>query len=257
VRGTLLVALAAFLLAGCALRVRPPHLVRPTTAGELLAGLAERRAAVSSLRARVRLRGGLAGVWVREALLVRRPDCVRIDVLSPMGVAYALGARGTLLWAYPPAEATRYEGRATPANVTRLLGAPLAVTDVVDILLGVPPARSPVGPPELAATTAGEYRLTLPLEDGTQTLWFAGDTLAVLRTEETHAATVALRVAFGDYKDGFPHTLDMAAPGAAVKLVYAMVEPNVALDPALFEPPPAPRVLPLEAVGTPAATAAP
>jgi hypothetical protein len=249
--------LATLLLAGCALRAPRPRVLRATTAGELLAELAGRRAAVTSLRARVRLHAGLVGAWTRQALLVRRPDLVRIDVFSPVGVAYALGARGALLWAYQPGTATRYEGRATPANLTRLLGAPIAAADVVDVLLGVPPVRTAVGPPILSTTPAGEYRLSLPLEGGVETIWFTGDTLAVVRAEETEGASVRLRVVFGDHQDGFPRSLEVEAPaaGTAVKLVYGAVEPNASVDPALFEPPPAERVLPLEAAMAPASEA--
>src|SRR5204863_3513890 len=112
----------AVLIVGCA--ARAPRL-RSTSAAELLETLAARRAAVTSLRSRARLRSGLSGVWIREALLVRRPDAVRVDVLSPFGLALAVGVRGDLLWAYPPARGTRYEGPATPANMVRLLGAPI------------------------------------------------------------------------------------------------------------------------------------
>jgi hypothetical protein len=207
---------------------------------------------VGSLRARARLRTGLSGLWVREAILVRRPDAVRIDVLSPFGLALAVGLRGPLLWAYPPAERTRYEGAATPANLTRFLGAPVAGSDIVDVLLGVPPERRPVGPPSLSVTRAREYQLTLPLAGGTQTLWFEGDTLVVRRAEETTGDTVALRVAFDDYRDGFPRALEVAAAGgAAARLTYDVVEPNVPVDAALFAPPPAPRVLPLDAAPSP------
>ena len=239
---------ALLVVVGCA--ARAPRL-RPTTAVELLDGLAARRAAVTSLRSRARLRNGLSGVWIREALLVRRPDAVRVDVLSPFGLALAVGVRGDLLWAYPPARGTRYEGPASPENMVRLLGAPLAVGDVVDVLLGVPPARDPVGPPVLAATREGEYRLVIPLADGAQTIWFAGDTLLVRRAEETRAGGVVLRVAFDDYHDGFPHAVDVSSEGRPpARLAYDAVEPNAALDAALFAPPPAARVLPLDAIPT-------
>jgi hypothetical protein len=241
----------ALLLVGCALR--PPRPLRPTTAEDLLEGLAARRAAVTSLRARGRLRAGLGGAWTREALLVRRPDAVRVDVLTPFGLALALGARGDLVWAYPPSEQTRYEGSATPANLERFLGTPIQMADIVDILLGVPPARVAAGPPTLAVTGAREYRLSIPLAAGVQTIWFDGDTLAVLRAEESQADGVELRVAFGDYRDGFPHVLEVDAPGrgTAVRLAYDTAEPNAPVAPLLFAPPPAPRVLPLDAAGTP------
>src|SRR5262245_482642 len=239
-------AVLAFLLAGC---TRAPRPLRPATATDLLDGLAARRTAVSSLRARARLRAGLSGRWVREVVLVRRPDGVRIDVLSPFGLALALGVQGPLVWAYPPSQSTRYEGPATPENLRRFLGAPVAVDDIVDVLLGVPPARAPVDTPELSATKEGGYRLTVPLARGTQTIWFAGDTLLVERAEEANDGGVALAVAFPDYRAGFPPQVDVAAPGgAAAQLTYEAVELNAVMDPVVFVAPPAPRVLPLDAV---------
>src|SRR5439155_432900 len=137
--------LAGLLLtvAGCLPGMRRSHPLPPATATGLLEELAARRAAVQSLRARVRLRAGLAGMWVREVLLVRRPSSVRIDVLSPFGLALAVGTDGGLLWAYPAGQGTRYEGAATPANLARFLGTPATVADVVDVLLGTAPRRVP------------------------------------------------------------------------------------------------------------------
>lgn len=244
-------AVGAVLLGGCALR--PPRPLRPTTASALLDALAARRAAVASLRGRAHLKAGVSGLWVREALLVARPASARVDVLSPFGVALALGIRDRLLWAYRPSEGTRFEGEATPENLVRFFGAPVGVADVVDVLLGLPPAREPVGPPELRPTRSGEYRLRLPLAAGEQTLWFAGDTLVLLRAEETRPDGPPMRIAFADYRDGFPRAIDLSVPGttAGARLVYDTVEPNVALADAVFAPPPAKRVLPLEAAGPP------
>lgn len=241
------------MVAGCGFwrgAVRPAV---PTSAEELLAGLAARRAAVTSLRARVRLRAGLGGAWTREALLVRRPDAVRIDVLSPFGLVLALGTCDAFLWAYPTGEGTRYEGPATPANVTRFLGAPFTVADLVDILLGVPPARTVVGTPTLELTHEGEYRLTLPENGRVQTIRFTGDTLTVLGAEEVENGVVVMRVGFADYQDGFPRTLDVGAPGtgAGARLAYERVELNAPVDLKLFAPPPASQVMPLEAAGEP------
>jgi hypothetical protein len=253
-RRPLLVAWVVGLLVAAGCHVRAPRPLRPVTAAELLDGLAARRASVRSLRARARLRAGLSGLWVREAVLVRRPDAVRIDVLSPFGLALAVGLRGRLLWAYPAAQRTRYEGTATPENLTRFLGAPVAGSDVVDLLLGVPPERRPTGPPALEVTREREYRVTLPLTAGRQTLWFDGDTLAVRRAEETNGVDVELQVRFDDYEDGFPHALEVAARGgAAARLTYDAVEPNAPVDASVFAPPPATRVLPLDAAPPPEA----
>jgi hypothetical protein len=123
---------------------------------------------------------------------------------------------------------------------------------VVDLLLGVPPARVPIAPPAVSATPEGEYRVTVPLASGTQTLWFAGDGAVVRRAEETREGRAVLRVSFDDYRDGFPRVVDVASEGGpSARLVYDAVEPNAPVEPAVFAPPPAPRVLPLEAAPGP------
>lgn len=237
----------ALVLCGCTARL--PRVLRPAGAGELLDGLAARRMAVTSLRGQARLRSGLSGLWTREAILVLRPDGVRIDVLSPFGLALAVGVRGDLLWAYPPARATRYEGPATPANLVRFLGAPVTVGDVVDLLLGVPPARTPVAAPSVTTTREGEYRVTVPLAAGEQTIWFGGEPPVVLRADETRDGRSVFHAVFDEYRDGFPHVVDVAAEGgSAARLAYESVELNAAVAPQVFAPPPAARVLPLDAV---------
>jgi len=242
-------ALAVIFVAGCGL-LRGPRPLTPTTADALLDGLAARRAAVTSMRARVSVRAGLAGMWTREALVVQRPAGVRIDVLSPFGLAVAVGTDGSVLWAFPPAEGARYEGEATPENLARFLGVPVAVPDLVDILMGLPPRRTTAGPASIESTREREYRVTLPLADGTQTLWFAGDTLVLVRAEESRGTTPTLRVMFGDWQAALPHTLEVTVPttGAAIHLAYDAIEANTHVEPSLFAPPPAGRVLPLEAI---------
>lgn len=240
----------ALVAAGCGL-VRPKGPGAPGTvdAERLLASLEARREATHSLRARARLKAGLAGVWTRQAVLVQRPDDVRVDVLSPFGLALAVGTANDLLWIYPAAQGVRYEGVPSAPNVARFLGTPLAVADLVDILLGVPPARRAVGAPSAHTTGDGTWEIVVPLEDGHQTLWFAGDTGELHAAEERRGDGVTLRLGFDDYRDGFPWALEIAAPalGQAARVAYDAVERNVPLDSALFAPPPAPRVLPLDA----------
>jgi hypothetical protein len=246
-------AVVAVLAAGCAFRRPGPALGPPVSAETLFAPLAARRVAVTSLRARARVRSGLARLWTREALLVQRPDAVRIDILSPMGLALAVGTVSRTLWAYPPADGIRYEGSATPGNFARLLGAPVDVPDLIDILLGLPPHREAVTPPAVEAVADGEYRVELRFAEGAQTLWFSTSSLALLRVEESRAGAPLLRVSFSDYHDGMPHGLEVSAPdaGKTVSLAYDAVEPNAVLDPALFAPPPAAQVMPLEAIRGP------
>jgi hypothetical protein len=241
------------LVAGCngfgSRALRP---ARQTTATELMDDLGARRAALTSLRARVRLRSGLARVWTRQAILVQRPSAIRIDVLSPFGLALALGTEGTTLWAFPPRQGVRYEGPASPANFARLVGTPLAVGDLVDVFLGVPPERRPLVPPTLERDGA-EYVLTIAYAGGTQLVRFAADTLAITSVEERRDGDpTPLKVTFGDYVDGIAHALDLdGGRGSTVSVVFDEVEANAAIDPSVFGPPPAPRVLPLDRAAAP------
>jgi len=233
-------------LAGCpafAPRLGP---ARETSADELVAGIEARRAAVTSLRARMRVRSGLAGMWVRQAVLVQRPTAIRIDVLSPFGLALALGTEGHTLWAFPPQQGIRYEGPASPANFARLFGTPLGVADLVDVLLGVPPARVAIERPTLDRS-GDEYVLTIQFRGGTQLVHYALDTLRITRIEERREGAPPIEVAFGDYRDDFARTLDLKGEtGVTASIAFDDVERNAAIPPTAFEPPAATRVLPLE-----------
>jgi hypothetical protein len=122
-----------------------------------------------------------------------------------MGLALALGTDHARLWAYQPSERVRYEGRATPQNLRRLLGAPLALADVVDILLGVPPSRWRRGHLSGAVTPEG-HRLTLPLANGEQHLVRAGHAgRGPCRGERRDGTIPTHRSAT---TRGFPHVVD-------------------------------------------------
>ena len=245
--------LVVLALAGCS-ALRPP--ARPIAGGvsaeQLLDALAARRAALTSLRARARLKAGLAGMWARQAVLVQRPSEVRMDVLSPFGLALAVGAQRDLLWAYSPSQQVRYEGDANPQNVARFLGAPVSMSDLVDILMGLPPARTATATPTLERDAEQRIVLTIAFDGGTQRLWFDPLTLEPARVEERRGDTLNFTLAFDDYREGFPYALDVASPlgGSSARLAYDEVERNPSLDPSLFAPPSTPRVLPLEAATT-------
>lgn len=243
---------AVVVLGGCTLvrPVRPlPPSIEGVTAARLLDGVEARRAARTSLRARARLKAGVAGLWTRQVVLVQRPSEVRMDVMSPFGLVMALGTQRDLLWAYSPSDQVRFEGAASPDNLARFLGAPVSVGDLVDILMGLPPARVASRPPTLERSPDAMWLVVLPVEGGEQRVWFDPATLEPRRAEERRNGVVTFTVAFDEYRDGFPHALDVKAPlgGSSARLAYDQIETNVPLDGTLFAPPSTPRVLPLSA----------
>src|SRR4029077_8435977 len=95
-----------------------------------------------------------------------------------------------------PSQQVRYEGEASPVNLARFLGAPVSVGDLVDILLGLPPARTPVTPPTLERDTDQRLVVTVPFDGGTQRLWFDPATLEIQRAEERHGEELTFVAAF-------------------------------------------------------------
>lgn len=250
-RGAALLVVAALALAGCPGRTRLPRPATTLDPVRLLADLDAWRATVGGLRARARLRSGIAGMWAHEAMLVERPRSVRVDVLSPFGLALALGTDGSMLWIFPPSEGVRYQGPATPENLTRFLGAPVAIEDLVDILLGAPPRRVPVAP--MTAVWSGEaWRVSVPHAHGVQVLTVDPETGAVVEAVE-HGADGAgeVRVRFDDRRDGFPHSIDVVAPAIEVdaRLRYGEVDFNPVVDDAVFRGPTTVPVRSLDVVG--------
>lgn len=238
-RGAAILLVAALAAAGCPGRVQLPRPATSIDPTRLLSDLDAQRSVVGGLRARAKLRSGVAGIWAREAVVVERPRSVRVDVLSPFGLALAVGTDGSLLWVYPPSEGVRYEGMATPENLARFFGIQVAIEDLVDILLGLPPRRVPVG----AVTVAWQeraWRVEVPHASGVQILHVDPESRAVLEAvEHAEGETGEVRVRFHDRRDGFPHAIDVSAPEIDVdaRLRYADVEYNPTIDASVFAGP--------------------
>jgi hypothetical protein len=248
-RSAALLIVAAVALSGCPGAVRLPRPAVTLDPSALLADLDARRAAVGGLRAQARLRSGVAGMWAREAVVVERPRSVRVDVLSPFGLALALGTDGSSLWIFPPSEGVRYEGLATPENLARFLGTPVTIDDLVDILLGVPPRRVPTGPVTVA-WGLDAWRVAVPHAGGRQVLVVDDATRAVLESIERRSGVAGeVRVRFHDRRDGFPHAIDVTAPDVEAKLRYGQIDYNPTVDASIFRGPTTVPSRSLEVVG--------
>lgn len=141
-------------VAGCVgqeARRAPP---RDAPRAEALERLRQRRyprayRGVASVRLRFsRPRGGMASPLVPEgafsgsaALVLRAPDALRIEPLSPFGAPLmVVVAKGAAFRAYSPARNTAYLGAADKRGIERILGIPLDGGTVVKLLLGDWPA---------------------------------------------------------------------------------------------------------------------
>lgn len=74
-------------------------------------------------------------------LAFERPDRLRIEVPGPGGLRLLAVTRAGDLVAVFPGERAYYAGAASAAELDALLGVPLTPEEVMDVLVGTPPAR--------------------------------------------------------------------------------------------------------------------
>lgn len=162
----------------------------------------ERRDALHSLRAEshISVSGAQRSGSAREVLLVQRPDQLRVEVFSLLGTAFVLTATDGHLAAYVRSENRFYRGPATPDNLARYTGVPLAVPDVVELLMGVPPQRSVGYGSVFWDPVKGQVRLWQSTSRGVQVVAFAGSPLVPAGVEERSRDDRLLwRASFSDY----------------------------------------------------------
>jgi outer membrane biogenesis lipoprotein LolB len=241
--GVPLVALSCLLAACTTMRPVTPHrapAVLPSVA-DLDATLAARRAAVHSLRALARLRYHDAeqSVTSREAIVVARPDRVRVEVLSLFGAVFLLVADNGQMTAYAREENTVYRGQASPHNLQRYVGLGLPVDELVDVVLGTPPPRD--GPAQVSFdAAAGAICLRRSFADGAQSIWFSDAALPVATEELGADGAPHWRAAFSAYEErnGVPIAtqigLDLPSASQSLEIALQDIEVNPPLDHSIF-----------------------
>jgi outer membrane lipoprotein-sorting protein len=256
------------LLAGCtALRARPtpPRTVQPATvsAEELLATVDDRSASLHSFRALADMHyvGPKDKLAVKEIVAVERPDRLRIEMMSAFGVALQIASDGERLSAYHRGERTYYRGKATADNLARFTRLELALRDVADLLIGLPPERQRLGRPSIAfEPPQGFWRVTASLVDGgSQTMWFDPDTLFAVRAEEAdRQGNVLYRATYANYTTvsgvAIPSQVRFEVPeqSAKIDLRYSEISLNGHLSPELFSfaAPPGSKIVDLDEVAS-------
>ena len=241
------VAACAFAAACHPAKLQPQLPATTPSADRLLAALAERRTAVRSIRgfAQIAYESGEDNIGARHAVLVRRPDHFRLEVLSPLGALAVIATDARELVVYDRRAARIYRGPATAGSVGVYTQVPVEVADVTSILLGTPPERAATGPVTVTRDEeAKAFKLTMPVALGRHLVWFDPATLAPVASETPLPDGVRLRVAFGEYREigtlRFPHAIDMRAePGdRVVRVRYGTPSLNTEIAETLFAFPP-------------------
>lgn len=142
-----LFAILGSIITGCA-TTKPPALPQPPVpqweSSKLIESMGQRRQQFRSLRAlaRVNYAGPEGKHGFDEAVLVQRPDRLRLETLTLLGAILIVTANDKEIIGYHPREGALVRGRSTKENLLRLTQIPLELDEITALLVGLPPVES-------------------------------------------------------------------------------------------------------------------
>jgi outer membrane lipoprotein-sorting protein len=256
----LLVIFVAVALSGCATVAPPPAPVAPVPAWEsakLIETLAQRHAQFRSLRslARVSYVGPEGKHGFDEAVLVQRPDRLRLETLTMLGAVLIVTANDKEIIGYHPREGVLVRGQSSKLNLLRYTKIPLELEEITMLLAGLPPVDGAAMP----------WR-----QEGNSLLFSPGGRLKDVVAFESHLAlptqwqrfnasgVLELTAQFSDYITTaaglFPTKISVEAPQQGKKLEIRFQEPelNAAIPAESFsqQKPPHVQEIPIELIGS-------
>jgi hypothetical protein len=134
-------------LVGCSIGTSPPApqlSVPQWQSDRLIESLTERRKQLQSLRAlaRVDYAGPEGKQGFQEAVVVQRPDRLRLETLTFLGAILIVTANPKEIVGYHPREGVFVRGRPSKENLRRYTQIPLELEEVTALLVGLPPVEA-------------------------------------------------------------------------------------------------------------------
>lgn len=253
------IGILALELGGCAtvtppLAPKPPPLWQP---GQLIASITQRSKEFRSVRAlaQVDYAGPEGKHGFQEAVLVQRPDQLRLETLSYLGAILIVTANAKEIIGYHPREGVFVRGDRTKENLRRYTQIPLDLEEVTRLLLGLPPVQ-------LSApwTQEGNALIFSPNSGKRDVVTFEAQQPVPTKWERfNHDGKIELSASFGDYISTpaglFPSKIHFEARLQNImtlEIHYQEPELNAALPADLFsqQKPPNAQEVPIEAIGS-------
>jgi len=248
------------LASGCA-AARPAQGPAPSalpSAADLEAQLAARHAAVHSLRALARMRyhDTAESGTLRQAIIVARPDRLRVEVFSVLGAVFLVTTNQGTITAYARQDNTVYRGVASPENLERYARVGLPVSDLIDIFLATPAPHAIDHDRVSFDAIIGAVRLVRTLADRQQSVWFSPSSTPVAAEERGGDGQLAWHATFGGYQDhgGLPIAtevnIELPRWQRSLELALGDVDVNPPLDNSVFafQTPPGSKEVNLESL---------
>jgi len=203
-------------------------------ARKMIAALAERDRRLSGLQspAVMEYTAGDQHVKAKEEIVAKRPGNLRVEAMSPFGVALLLAAQGTDLAIFEPGQNRFMRGEANADTLYKYVRIPMAPTDAVGLLMGLAPADFPLsGTADLVSKDGTLLVATYGNSaSGTHELGFSDGNLAMVRETGTDGR-VSYEVRYSDYRDiggvMFPYVVDASFPSAGSHVTFRYLRPIV------------------------------
>ncbi|MBM4296699.1 MAG: DUF4292 domain-containing protein, partial [Deltaproteobacteria bacterium] len=190
-----------------------------------------------------------------EALLVQRPDRLRLETLTMLGAILIVTANDKEIIGYHPREGVLVRGQSSKTNLLRYTKIPLELEEITMLLSGLPPVDSASAPwrqedNSLLFSPGGKLKDVVAFEShlGLPTKWqrFNG------------SGAVELTAQFSDYIKTaaglFPSKINVEAPLQNKKLEIRFQEPelNATIPAESFsqQKPPHVQEIPIELIGS-------
>jgi hypothetical protein len=245
-------------LAGCA-TVSPPEPQLPAPkweAAELMKSIAQRREQVRSLRAlaRVDYAGPDGRHSFQEAVVVQRPDRLRLETLSYLGAILIVTANDKEIVGYHPREGVFVRGRRSKENLLRYTKIPLELDEITSLLIGLPPVE-----PSAPWKQEGNTLIFSPNGRKQDAVAFESQQPVPTKWERFNASgAVELSARFSDYVSTpaglFPSKISIEAPLQKKKLEIRYQEPElngkISADLFIQQKPAHAQEVPIEAIGS-------
>jgi hypothetical protein len=180
-------------------------------------------------------------IKAREQITLRRPASLRVEAMSPLGVALVVAADGGQIAVFDPSKNTLMRGPATAETLNRFARIPMPPQQATRLLLALPPDTVMLGFGPSETHDEGDMKvLSYTRPNGVvDDLGFAQGHLALVR-EKTSAGQLSYEIHYSDYRDiggmKFPFRIEANFPptATAVKLTYESPVIDGTIDDSLF-----------------------
>jgi len=256
----LLVFAFAVAFSGCATVTAPPVPRLPAPqweSAQLIESITQRRAQFRTLRslARINYAGPEGKQGFDEAVLIERPNRLRLETLSMLGAILIVTANDKEIIGYHPRDGVLVRGQSSKANLLRYTQIPLELEEITMLLAGLPPVDAAATPwrregNSLMFSPNGRLKDTVTFESqlAVPTQWqrFNGSGAVELTAQFSDYVTTAAGL--------FPLKINVEAPLQGKKLEIRFQEPelNAAIPAESFsqQKPPHVQEIPIELIGS-------